>query len=68
MHAMCATVAWAQVTGASIGLATLRLLRLPGLVPATLGTLLLFAIGVASMRAARRRLSYEQWHVLHLTA
>src|SRR3977135_4069884 len=68
IHAVCATLAWAQVTGASLELATLRLLLLPGLLAATLGTLILFAIGLASIRAARRRRSYEQWHVLHLAA
>ena len=46
----------------------MRLLALPGLAPASLGTLLLFAIGVVSVRALRKRLSYEQWHVFHLTA
>ena len=67
VHAVCAALAWARAIGADIGVATVRLLQLRGLIPATLGTLLLFAIGVASMRAVRRKLSYEQWHLLHLT-
>jgi predicted ferric reductase len=68
IHAVCATLAWTSLTGLSIGLAMLRLLRLPWLLPATTGTIMIFAIGVASMRAARRRLSYERWHLLHLSA
>src|SRR4051794_31642215 len=35
-------------------------------VAATIGTLALLAVGVASARTARRRLSYETWHTLHL--
>ena len=68
IHAVCATLAWTSLTGLSIGLATLRLLQLPWLLPATIGTIMMFAIGMASMRAARRRLSYERWHLLHLSA
>jgi predicted ferric reductase len=33
---------------------------------ATVAVLLLVAIGVVSARAARRRLSYETWHFIHL--
>jgi ferredoxin-NADP reductase len=40
--------------------------RLPWLMAATIGTLALLAVGLASARAARRRLSYETWHTLHL--
>jgi predicted ferric reductase len=36
--------------------------------PATIGFVLFFAVGVSSMRAARRRLSYEAWFLLHLLA
>jgi ferredoxin-NADP reductase len=35
---------------------------------ATAGTLLLVLVVVTSMRAARRRLRYESWHLLHLYA
>jgi len=35
---------------------------------ASSGTVLLVAIVVTSMRAARRRLRYESWHLLHLYA
>ncbi|MEV4255595.1 ferredoxin reductase family protein [Spirillospora sp. NPDC049652] len=38
----------------------------PEMLKATLGTLLLFAVGITSARLARRRLRYEVWHLLHL--
>lgn len=40
----------------------------PGMLLATAGTLLLIMVVVTSMRAARRRLRYESWHLLHLYA
>jgi predicted ferric reductase len=40
----------------------------PGMLLATAGTGLLVMIVVTSMRAARRRLRYESWHLLHLYA
>src|SRR5258706_5692166 len=36
--------------------------------PATVGSILFVAIGVTSVRAARRRLSYESWYLVHLLA
>ncbi|WP_019068827.1 ferredoxin reductase family protein [Streptomyces hokutonensis] len=38
----------------------------PRVLPATLGTIVLFAVGVVSARAVRRRVSYEFWYYLHL--
>ena len=38
----------------------------PDLLKGTIGTLLLFAVGAVSARAARRRLRYETWYHLHL--
>ncbi|MEV6300497.1 oxidoreductase [Actinoplanes sp. NPDC051861] len=40
----------------------------PGVLLATAGTLLILTVVVTSMRAARRRLRYESWHLLHLYA
>ena len=40
----------------------------PGMLLATAGTLLLVLVVVTSIRAARRRLRYESWHLLHLYA
>ncbi len=40
----------------------------PGMLLATAGTLALILVAVTSMRAARRKLRYESWHLLHLYA
>jgi predicted ferric reductase len=40
----------------------------PGMLLATAGTALLILVVVTSIRAARRRLRYESWHLLHLYA
>ena len=40
----------------------------PGMLLATGGTALLIMVVVTSLRAARRRLRYESWHLLHLYA
>ena len=40
----------------------------PWLLAATVGTGLLIMVVVTSIRAARRRLRYESWHLLHLYA
>ncbi|MGW2522683.1 ferredoxin reductase family protein [Streptomyces sp. NPDC001617] len=38
----------------------------PDMLKATAGTIILFAVGITSARAARRRLSYEFWYYVHL--
>ncbi|WP_432824693.1 ferredoxin reductase family protein [Dactylosporangium sp. CA-092794] len=40
----------------------------PGMLLATAGTVLLVAVAGLSVRAARRRLRYESWHLIHLYA
>lgn len=40
----------------------------PGMLLALAGTLLLVLVVVTSIRAARRKLRYESWHLLHLYA
>jgi predicted ferric reductase len=40
----------------------------PGMVTATVGTVLLLAVGWSSFVIVRRRLSYELWYAVHLTA
>lgn len=40
----------------------------PGMLLATAGSALLVMVVVSSLRAARRRLRYESWHLLHLYA
>lgn len=42
--------------------------NLPGMLLATAGTLCLVLVVVTSIRAARRRLRYASWHLLHLYA
>jgi predicted ferric reductase len=41
-------------------------LNVPGLLTASVGTVILVLIGFSSVRALRRRISYERWHFLHL--
>ena len=65
-HAGSAVVSWAQSRQEGTLLALWHVLRLPWLTAATVGTLMLVAVGAASARAARKRLSYETWHGLHL--
>jgi predicted ferric reductase len=45
--------------------ATTLLVSYPDVLMATVGGLLLVGVGVASARAARRRLRYETWYYLH---
>ena len=40
----------------------------PGMITATIGTVLLLAVGWSSFVIVRRRLSYELWYTVHLTA
>lgn len=40
----------------------------PGMLLATAGTVALIMVVVTSVRAARRRMRYESWHLLHLYA
>ncbi|MCU1689346.1 MAG: ferric reductase [Pseudonocardiales bacterium] len=66
VHAVAATVAWGRARRVNPVMATWEVLGFPGLLAATAGTVLLFAVAFASARAARRKLSYERWHALHL--
>ncbi|MGF7238695.1 MAG: ferredoxin reductase family protein, partial [Frankia sp.] len=66
VHAWAAVVAWADGRRESIWLAAWHVLRLPWLIAATIGTLLLLVVAALSVRAARRRVSYETWHAVHL--
>ena len=66
VHASAAVAVWAGGRGESLPLAAWHVLRLPGLIAATVGTSLILAVAVLSVRAARRRVSYERWHAIHL--
>jgi predicted ferric reductase len=65
-HAWAALSTWAGSRGESLATATWHVLRLPWLMAATVGTALLVAVAVVSIRAARRRISHERWHNIHL--
>jgi predicted ferric reductase len=45
-----------------------QVLNAPGMLLAAAGTVALVMVVVTSVRAARRRLRYESWHLLHLYA
>jgi predicted ferric reductase len=68
VHATAAVLAWAGARGENPWLAAWQVVRLPGLIAATVGTGLILAVGVLSVRAARRRVPYETWHAVHLLA
>ncbi|SDO01053.1 Predicted ferric reductase [Klenkia soli] len=66
VHGVAATAAWAQATGSGPLSAVGTVLAMPWLPAATVGTVLMVVAGVASARAARRRIRHETWHALHL--
>lgn len=66
VHGAAAAVAWSQARGESLVTALIEVMGMPGLLTATLGTAVMVAVAVLSARAARRRLSFEVWHGIHL--
>jgi predicted ferric reductase len=68
-HVALITVGYAQSGPAGLlGTAWNLVTTFPGMLLATAGTGLLLLVVVLSIRAARRRLRYESWHLLHLYA
>jgi predicted ferric reductase len=65
-HALAAIASWAASRATDPLTATLAVLGLPGLAAATAGTVLFLVIAAASIRMARRKVSYETWHGIHL--
>jgi predicted ferric reductase len=65
-HAIAAVQAWAGAGSMGLVAGTRNVLQVPGLVTAFVGTLILVLVGLACIRALRRRISYERWHFLHL--
>jgi predicted ferric reductase len=62
-------IIWGYAVTAHTGLVkqtTTLLTTYPDVLMATVSVGLLVAVGVVSARAARRRLSYETWHFIHL--
>jgi predicted ferric reductase len=68
-HIVLITLGYAAADGAN-PVAELwdMIVTFPGMLLATAGTALLALVVVTSVRAARRRLRYESWHLLHLYA
>jgi predicted ferric reductase len=66
LHTFAAVKAWAAAQSTNQLAATKEVLNLPGLTSALVGTVILVLVGIASLRALRRRISYEGWHFLHL--
>lgn len=68
LHALLILWGSALVAHASLtGQAGTLLSSYPDVLIATIGWVLLVLVGIASARAARRRLSYETWYAIHLT-
>jgi predicted ferric reductase len=68
-HVVLITVGYAQYGHAGLlGEAWTLGTAYPGMLLALAGTALLVLVVVLSVRAARRRLRYESWHLLHLYA
>ncbi|MEW1772480.1 ferric reductase-like transmembrane domain-containing protein [Streptomyces sp. NPDC086777] len=66
-HVVLILTGYAAQDHASIVHETLNVvLDYPDMLKATAGTVILFAVGITSMRAARRRTSYEFWYYVHL--
>lgn len=65
-HAVAAVGAWSGIRGVDPFTATVEVLGMPGLIAATLATVLFAGIAGTSVGIARRRLSFETWHTVHL--
>jgi predicted ferric reductase len=68
-HVLLITLGYAGSDGSGV-VAELwsMIVTYPGMLLATAGTALLVMVVITSIRAARRRLRYESWHLLHLYA
>ena len=68
-HGVLTTVGYSLGDGSSvIGEAWTLVTTYPFVLWAVVGMGLFIAVAISSMRAARRRLSYETWHAIHLYA
>ncbi|WP_030945744.1 ferric reductase-like transmembrane domain-containing protein [Streptomyces sp. NRRL S-646] len=66
-HLVLILLGYAAQDRASVWHETLTVvLDYPDMLKATFGTVILFAVGITSARAARRRLSHEFWYYVHL--
>jgi predicted ferric reductase len=68
-HVVLITVGYAQSSRSGLlGEAWSLVTTYPGMLLATAGTACLVVVVALSIRAARRRLRYESWHLIHLYA
>ena len=66
-HAVLITVGYALAERISVPSEFSRLLSsYPGMVTATIGTVLMVAVVISSLVIVRRRMGYESWHFVHL--
>ncbi|MGW1023442.1 ferredoxin reductase family protein [Streptomyces sp. NPDC002577] len=66
-HVVLILFGYAAQDGSSIVHETLTVvLDYPEMLKGTIGTLILFAVGITSARAVRRRVSHEFWYYVHL--
>ncbi len=66
-HVVLILAGYAAQDGSSLLHETVTVvLDYPEMLKATIGTLILFAVGITSARAVRRRTSYEFWYYVHL--
>ena len=69
VHIVLITVGYAEAANANVfGELWDMVVTYPGMLLATAGTAALVLVVVTSIRAARRKLRYESWHLLHLYA
>jgi predicted ferric reductase len=68
-HTILTTVGFGLTTGSDALAETVTLLTTyPYVLMATVGLVMLVAVGITSVRIARRRLTYETWYFVHLYA
>ena len=67
-HVVLTTTGWAGSSGSGALEEFLALNEIWDILIATVGTVLLVLVAITSIRAIRRRLSYETWYGLHLYA
>lgn len=69
VHVVAITLGYAAMTPGGVwGTVVDFVANYPGMLLGVSGTVALVAVAVSSMAAARRRLRYESWHLLHLYA
>jgi predicted ferric reductase len=68
-HVVFITVGYAMVSHVSIRSQALTFLQVyPGMVSATVGTVLMIGVVLTSIVIVRRRMRYELWYIVHFTA